>query len=153
MDQAEIPDSIHLSRDDPIEDKPYADETLRFFSHKWLHRALYSINSNEEFQQKAAGKGIRANFVVEENPAWSPPVFYMIAEDGFLTEAGFGEIDDAFSAFAAYDTWVGLVTKELDPLKALVTRKIRIEGLLQLLPMQEAFVALVRATRDDPVTY
>lgn len=136
-----------------MDEKPYATEKLKFFSHKWLHRALYSINTNDEFKEKASGKGIRANFVIEDNPEWAPPVFYMIAIDGFLCEAGFGEIDKAFAAQASYETWVGLVTKELDPLKALVTRKIKIEGLMTLLPMQEAFVALVRATRDDPVDY
>lgn len=153
MDLQEIPDSITLDRDEPLESKPYPDEKLKFFSHKWLHRALYSINSDPRFQETAAGKGIRANFVIEAHPEWAPPVFYMIAEDGFLCEAGFGEIDNAFAAHASYETWVGLVTKELDPVKALMTRKIRIEGLLQLLPMHEAFIALVKATRDDPVEY
>lgn len=149
----EIPESIKLSRDARVIEKPDAGKTLKFFSYEWLHRALYSINANEEFKAVAKGKGIRANFVVGDNPEWAPPVFYMIADDGFLIEAGFGEIGNAFSAIADYSTWVGLVTKDLDPLKALVTRKIKIEGLMQLLPMQDAFVALVRATRDDPVEY
>lgn len=153
MDPESIPKNISLEPGQPLDDKPYANERLKFFSHKWLHRALYSINSNEEFKEKARGKGIRANFVIEDNPEWAPPVFYMIAREGFLCEAGFDEIDDAFSAHATYKSWVGLVTKELDPLKALITRKIRIEGLLQLMPMQDAFIALVRATRDDPVDY
>lgn len=149
----EIPDKILLPRGDSLDEKPYADEKLKFFSHKWLHRALYSINADERFFKAAEGKSLATNFIVDENPEWAPPCFHMVVDDGWMGEAGFGPLEDAVSVEMTYNNWADLVTGELEPILAIVTRKIKVEGIMKLLPMQDVFVAIVKATRDDPVDY
>jgi putative sterol carrier protein len=110
-----------------------------FPSKDWCEAVIAAIHA--EPQSAVAGRGWKGDLaaaILPEAPLTEPFVVYARTEEGRVTEFRvledldeIDEIEPAYVARAGYHTWKKLVSSELDPIEALLQRKIQFEGDLQ----------------------
>jgi putative sterol carrier protein len=115
-----------------------------FPSKEWCELAVRLVNDDPESAQ--AGKGWTGDFgaVVLAEPGKLPRPFtaHLVPRDGRLEKLrvladpdDLEEIEPAYLLRAPYSVWKGLIRGELDPVEAVLKRKIDVRGDLQ--PLME----------------
>lgn len=116
----------------------------KFPSKEWLEELVRLANADPE--SKIAGKGWRGDFgaVVEAEPPALQRAFAMhcVPADGQITRVRvlrdpdeLEEIEPAYLARAPYSVWKGLIKKTIDPVEAVLKRRLVFTGDLQ--PLME----------------
>lgn len=110
-----------------------------FPSKEWCEALIAALHADP--QSAVAGRGFAGDIaaaILPEPPLREPFVVYARAQDGKVLEFRLledldeiEEIEPAYVARAGYQTWKRLVSSELDPIEALLQRKIQFEGDLQ----------------------
>ena len=111
-----------------------------FPSKEWVEEAVRLVNSDPEAVH--AGVGWEGDFgaVVEAEPGKLSITFsvHVVPKDGRIDRLrvvpdpdDFDEIEPAYLARAPYSVWKGLLTGTLDPVEAVLQRRIKVEGDLQ----------------------
>ncbi len=115
-----------------------------FPSKEWAEQAVRLVNEDPEAVH--AGKGWVGDFgaVVLPEPGKLNKAFvaYLVPKDGRLEKLkvladpdDLEEIEPAYLARAPYSVWKGLIKGELDPVEAVLKRRIDVQGDLQ--PLME----------------
>lgn len=131
----------------------------KFPEASWLHALEEKLNSDEKYAQVARNWEGDMLCVIEPGGALQAPlVFYLdlwhgkcrssaILENGASPKA-------VLSLKAPYDQYVRLIKSELDPMQALLTRKVSVQGNMALL-MRNVPVVLdfVRCCREITTDY
>lgn len=111
-----------------------------FPSEAWCRAAITAVEADPETAE--AGEGWEGDFcivVTPEKPHLTEPFAIYLRPDGArlsefrvledLDEVE--EIDPAYVARAPYSVWKGLVTGKLDPIEAVLRRRIEVKGDVQ----------------------
>lgn len=111
-----------------------------FPSRGWAEAAMALVNADPE--SVAAGRGWTGDFgvVIEAEPgkleahfvAWIRPDAGRIAELRVLVDPDdLDEFEPAYRIRAPYSVWKGLLVGEVDPVEAILKRKLRVDGDVQ----------------------
>lgn len=111
-----------------------------FPSKEWCEEAIRRVNADPE--SAAAGRGWEGDFglVVDAEPGKleRPFVLYCRPDGGRIAEFeimedpdDLDETEPAYRIRAPYSVWKGLLVGALDPMVALVDRRMRVEGNVQ----------------------
>lgn len=115
-----------------------------FPSKEWAEQAVQLVNEDPE--AALAGKGWEGDFgaVVLPEPGKLNKAFtaHLVPKDGRIEKLkvlpdpdDLEEIEPAYVARAPYSVWKGLLTGQLDPVEAVLKRRIDVKGDLQ--PLME----------------
>ena len=111
-----------------------------FPSEEWCREAIALAEADPEAE--VAGRGWEGDFCCVMNPEpphlAAPFAIYLKPSGGKVVEFRvlddldeIEEIDPAYVARASYSVWKGLVTGELDPIEAVLRRRIELKGDVQ----------------------
>jgi putative sterol carrier protein len=114
--------------------------TVRFPSKEWCDRMVQLANADPE--ASAAGEGWKGDFgaVVEPEPGKldAPFAIHCVPKNGRIAELRvladpdeLEEIEPAYLARAPYSVWKGLIRGTLDPVEAVLRKRIQMTGDLQ----------------------
>jgi len=107
--------------------------TLPFASEEWLKELMVKINESEAYRSAAKTWEGDFYFVVEPAGASAEPVIMYVdlwhgeCRDAFIVEDD-AAMNPEFRINASVDAWEMVVTKRLDPIQALMTRKLKLQG-------------------------
>lgn len=128
-----------------------------FPSQEWVQIAMEKINSDAHYAQVARNWEGDLRFAIEPEGAVDKPIWiYMDLWHGkcrqaFIEDAS-SDINPAFVLKAPYSHFVQIVRGELDPMQALLTRKLNVQGnlamLLRNIPTVLDFVRCCREVTD-----
>ena len=129
----------------------------KFPTQEWLSALVEKLNTDEKYAQVARNWEGDMIFVVEPSGALAEPVrFYLDlwhgkCRDGYLVDEG-REVEAVFTLKAPYDNMARVLKAELDPMQALLTRKIGVQGnmavLMRNVPTVLDFVRCCREITD-----
>jgi hypothetical protein len=114
---------------------------VRFGSREWVDAAVAAINAERDLPSAIAGLGPDLAVVVERDAGWPAPLAVWgraaggrIAEVRVLhDEDELLELEPAYVIRAPYRTWKAVFRRALDPVKAAVGGKLRVQGDLEAL--------------------
>ncbi len=129
-----------------------------FPNEAWLQALSAKLNSDQKYAQVA--RNWEGDMIFEINPGGSlsePISFYMDLWHGkcrgaYVVEAE-SEIKSVFTLHGPYDNYVRLLKGDIDPMQALLTRKIGVKGnmavLMRNVPTVLDFVRCCREITDS----
>lgn len=123
-----------------------------FPSSEWLASLKQVLDTHKPFQEASANWEGDFLFVVEPPNAHSAPSFlYLDLAKGACRSArevmSETDVSAQFIVKGDYDSWKKVVTKKLDPVAAIMTRKLRLKGdLSKVMANLRAVKELVNAT-------
>lgn len=133
----------------------------KFPSELWLDEFEAFLNSDEEYARVASNWEADMNFVVEPGSGLREEVFiYLDLWHGKCREAYFvkdtsQQKDAAFTLQGSYPNVVRILKGQMDPMQAMLTRKLKVKGnmsyLLKNVPVVLNFVRCLQAVTDDYV--
>ena len=104
---------------------------LEFGSEEYLKKVMELSNNDEEFKKLASDQNTTYTFVFEPEPENGVnekiAIGYKI-EGGIIQEVWRGEKETEFVISGKYGVWVDIITGKLSPVKALITRKLKVKG-------------------------
>ena len=105
----------------------------KFLSDEWIKALCQELNQSEAYAQAARNWEGDFYFIVEpEGEMTEPVLFYMDLWHGKCREAKLitdeKEKDPAFRMSAPLSSWRKVVSKELDPIQGLLTRRLKLKG-------------------------
>jgi len=106
---------------------------LPFASEEWLKSLMVKINESEAYRSAAKTWEGDFYFVVEPEGSDTKPVIMYVdlwhgsCRDAYVVEDE-GAMDPEFRINASMGAWETVVTKRLDPIQALMTRKLKLQG-------------------------
>lgn len=124
---------------------------------EWLEALMAKLNTDEKYAQAARNWEGDMIFQVEPGGSLQQPVsFYLDLWHGKCRNAfvidGSRPVSAVFTLKAPYDNYVRLLKSELDPMQALLTRKIGVQGnmavLMRSVPTVLDFVRCCREVTD-----
>jgi putative sterol carrier protein len=128
-------------------------------SQEWLQSVYEKLNSDEHYAQAAQTWEGSMNFTVQPSGALTQPVtFYFDLWHGKCREAllltdGAVLKEATFSLVGSYENTVRLLRGELDPIQAMLTRKLVVKGnmayMLRNVPTVMNFVRCLREVTDE----
>jgi len=111
-----------------------------FPSQEWCEEAVRLVNQDPEAALAADGWAGDFGIVIEAEPGRlaQPFVVHLVPEGArigsveYLEDADeLEDLEPAYRLRAPYGTWKGLMLGQLDPVEAILKRKIQVEGNLQ----------------------
>jgi len=132
----------------------------KFPSMEWAEQFCREVNGSEEYRRAARGWVWPILFIVEDIPEEVLPQgprrlgLYVDLEDGACKGVSLVEdpdsVDAPFVIAAPYREWVELIRGGLDPIRALVTRRLRlVKGSFStVLRYPKAAIELVRLAQE-----
>ena len=128
-----------------------------FPTEDWLNTLIEKLNNDENYAQIARKWEGDMNFVIEAGGTLKEEVIYYMdlwhgtCRGGFVVEEG-QEVNAAFTLKSPYLNIVRILKGELDPMQALLTRKIGVRGnlgvLMRNVPTVLDFVRCCREVTD-----
>lgn len=131
----------------------------QFPSAEWVAAFKDAVNASEAYKVSAAKWEGDFHFVVEPKGSLKEPVkFYLDLWHGACREAHLvleaGEKEPEFIIQGTIDTYRQIFNKKLDPIRALVSGKLKLKGNLgKIMRSVKATLDLVNAASDVPTTY
>lgn len=109
-----------------------------FPSPDWVVALMDKLNSDDRYARIAANWEGDMRFIVEASGPLAEPMVYYIDLWHGKCRAAFAETDPenrqpAFTLKAPYDNFARVVTGQLDPMQALMTRKLGVQGNMAVL--------------------
>ena len=106
---------------------------LKFLSDEWIKALCQELNRSESYAQAAKNWEGDFYFIVEpEGEMTGPVIFYMDLWHGKCREAKLitdeKEKDPVFRMSAPLSSWRKVISKELDPIQGLLTRRLKLKG-------------------------
>ncbi|GAB4528801.1 MAG: SCP2 sterol-binding domain-containing protein [Anaerolineae bacterium] len=136
-----------------------SEEKLLFATEAWLQQLHQEINRSEAYRQAARNWEGDFYFVVEPEGSLAEPVYmYMDLWHG-TSRAAFivqdsAEKDPEFIISAPASTWKDVIELRLDPLKGLMTKKLKLKGnMAKIMRAVKAANELVRCTTRVPTEF
>ena len=129
----------------------------KFPQPEWLDALMAKLNSDEKYAQVARNWEGDMIFQIEPGGSQQQPIsFYLDLWHGKCRNAyvidGSQPVSAVFTLKAPYDNYVRLLKSELDPMQALLTRKIGVQGnmavLMRSVPTVLDFVRCCREVTD-----
>lgn len=128
-----------------------------FPSEEWLKALVEKLNSDERYAQVARNWEGDMAFIIEpggqlkETARFYLDLWHGKCRDGYVVQEG-QEINPVFTLKAPYENYVRLLKGELEPMQALLTRKIGVQGnmavLMRNVPTVLDFVRCCREITD-----
>lgn len=129
-----------------------------FPSAEWLQALKDKLNSDERYAQVARNwEGDMAFHIEPGGGVTEPTTFYLDlwhgeCRDAFVVEAE-NQVNPAFTLKGPYLNYVRLLKSEVDPMQALLTRKLTVQGniavILRSVPVVMDFVRCCREVTDQ----
>lgn len=126
----------------------------------WAQALMVKLNSDERYNQIAQKWEGDMIYVIEADENLSTPIMYYFdlwhgqCRDAYLVRDG-QEVKAVFTLKAPYSNYVKLLKGELEPMQALMTRKISVKGnmaiLMRSVPTVLDFVRCCREVTDSYV--
>ena len=130
----------------------------KFPSEEWLNALVEKLNNDEQYAQIAHKWEGDMTFVIEPGGALKEGMkFYLDlwhgkCRDGYVIEAG-QDVKSVFTLKGPYLNFVRILKGELDPMQALLTRKVGVQGnmavLMRSVPTVLDFVRCCREITDE----
>ena len=129
-----------------------------FPGEEWMHALMDKLNTDEKYAQVARNWEGDMAFVIEASGSLADPIsFYLDLWHGKCREAfvidGSREVKPVFTLKAPYDNYARLLKGEVEPMQALLTRKIGVQGnmaiLMRSIPTVLDFVRCCREITDS----
>lgn len=130
----------------------------KFPDQAWLQALMDKLNTDEKYAQVAKNWEGDMLFQIEPGgPLKEPLVFYLDlwhgkCKDAYIVTENF-TLKPVFLLVAPYDNYVRLLKGEIDPMQALLTRKIAVQGnmavLMRSVPTVLDFVRCCREITDS----
>ena len=133
--------------------------TLPFASEEWLKELMVKINESEAYRSAAKTWEGDFYFIVEpQGAATEPVVMYVDLWHGECRDAyvvhDLAERDPEFRINASIGAWEMVVTKRLDPIQALMTRKLKLQGnMMKIMRAVKAAQELVECCTQVPTDF
>ena len=130
----------------------------KFPTAEWLQALIDKLNSDEKYAQVARNWEGDMVFVIESGgPIAEEIEFYLDLWHGKCRDAymldGTRQVEPTFVLRGPYENYVRLLKGELDPMQALLTRKLGVKGnmaiLMRSVPTVLDFVRCCREVTDD----
>ncbi len=129
-----------------------------FPSSEWLQALMEKLNTDEKYAQVARNWEGDMVFQIEPGGPIEQPISFYIdlwhgkARDAFVLDDS-RQVDPVFTLKAPYDNYVRLLKGDLEPMQALMTRKIGVKGnmavLMRSIPTVLDFVRCCREITDS----
>ncbi len=128
-----------------------------FPNEAWLQALMEKLNSDEKYAQIARNWEGDMTFEINPGGSLSEPVrFYLDLWHGQCREAHLieeaGEYKSVFTLNGPYENYIRLLKGEIDPMQALLTRKLGVKGnmavLMRSVPTVLDFVRCCREITD-----
>ena len=129
-----------------------------FPSEEWLKALVDKLNSDEKYAQVARNwEGDMAFMIEPGGPLTEAQHYYLDlwhgkCRDGFVMD-GSKELKPVFTLKAPYENYARLLKSEIEPMQALLTRKISVAGnmavLMRSVPTVLDFVRCCREVTDS----
>ena len=129
-----------------------------FPSSDWLQALMDKLNTDERYAQVARNwEGdmvfqIEPGGPIEEPISWYIDLWHGKARDAFVIDDSH-QLNPVFTLKAPYENYVRLLKGELEPMQALMTRKIGVKGnmavLMRSIPTVLDFVRCCREVTDS----
>jgi putative sterol carrier protein len=130
----------------------------KFPSEEWLPALVEKLNSDEQYAQIAHKWEGDMTFVIEPNGPLKEEIKYYLdlwhgtCRDGYVVAPG-QNLKPVFTLKAPYLNLVRILKGELDPMQAMLTRKIGVQGsmavLMRNVPTVLDFVRCCREVTDE----
>jgi putative sterol carrier protein len=129
-----------------------------FPSTEWLQALMEKLNTDERYAQVARNWEGDMAFVIDPGGLIEEPISYYIdlwhgkARDAYIIDENH-EVNPVFTLKAPYENYVRLLKGEMEPMQALLTRKIGVKGnmaiLMRSVPTVLDFVRCCREVTDS----
>jgi putative sterol carrier protein len=125
---------------------------IQFATEEWIKALQDELNSSEDYREAAKTWEGDFYFVVSKGGPIAEDVYmYMDLWHGDCRDAfevkDSGEKDPAFIMTAPVDVWRKVVGKELDPIKGMMTRQLKLKGnMMKIMKAPKAAIELVNCT-------
>lgn len=136
-----------------------SEEIIPFATDAWIQQLHHEVNRSEAYRQAARIWEGDFYFVVEPEGSLAEPVYmYMDLWHG-ASRAAFVAQDPAeknpeFIISAPVSTWQDVIELRLDPLKGLMTKKLKLKGnMAKIMRAVKAANELVRCTTRVPTKF
>ena len=130
----------------------------KFPSEEWLSALVEKLNSDEQYAKIAHKWEGDMTFVIEPSGPLKEEVKLYLdlwhgeCRDGYVVEDG-SNIKPAFALKAPYLNFVRILRGELDPMQAMLTRKLSVQGsmavMMRSVPTVLDFVRCCREVTDE----
>lgn len=130
----------------------------KFPTSEWLQALMDKLNTDERYAQVARGWEGDMAFQIEPGKVLSAPrtlyldLWHGKCRDAYLVADG-QQVKPAFVLKAPYENYVRLLKGELEPMQALLTRKVGVQGnmavLMRSVPTVLDFVRCCREVTDS----
>ncbi len=125
---------------------------IKFATEEWIKALQAALNDSEGYREAAKTWEGDFYFVVSEGGPITQDVYmYMDLWHGECRDAkqvaNAAEKDPAFVLSAPLDAWKKVVGKELDPIKGMMTRQLKLKGnMMKIMKTPKAAIELVECT-------
>lgn len=129
----------------------------KFPTEEWLDALVAKLNSDDRYAQIARNWEGDMTFVIEPSGALTEGMSFYLdlwhgkCRDGYILDEG-REVKAVFTLKAPYDNLARVLKGDLDPMQALLTRKIGVQGnmavLMRNVPTVLDFVRCCREVTD-----
>lgn len=133
---------------------------LNFPSTEWLQAAVEKLNTDEQYAKAAQNWEADMNFVIEPGGPLAEQVTYYMdlwhgqCRQAFLVTDHNQPTEAALTLAAPYENLVRVLKGELDPMQALLTRKLNVKGnIAYLLRNVPTVLNFVRCLREIETNY
>lgn len=124
----------------------------QFPSEEWLEALSIQVNNSDAYRQAAAKWEGDLTFVVKAAAGVKSDTYlYMDLWHGECRgfSAGIDVTESVFKITAPYPTWRRVIEGKIDPIRAIMTRQLQVDGPLnQILRSPRAAVELVNCARE-----
>lgn len=136
-----------------------AKDKIRFATEAWLKRFHKEVNKSEAYRQAAKTWEGDFYFVIEPEGSLTEPVYLYVdlwhgeSRDAFVAEDP-GVKTPEFVITAPVSTWKDVIELRLDPMKGLLTKKLRLHGnMAKIMRAVKAANELVRCATRVPTEF
>ena len=136
-----------------------SEERLPFASEDWLKQFHNEVNQSAAYRQAAKSWEGDFFFVVEPEGALTEPLYMYMdlwhgeSRDAFIAQDPSVK-DPEFVISAPVSTWQDVIELRLDPLKGLMTKKLKLKGnMAKIMRAVKAANELVRCTTRVPTDF
>lgn len=133
--------------------------SITFPSDEWVKTLMDKLNASPAYQDAAAKWEGDFAFVITAGDGVAEDTYlYMDLHHGTCRSArqlaSVGDEDPAFTMSAPIKTWKQVLTGELDPIRGLTGRKLKLKGnLMKVLKAPKAAIAMVDNAKEIETTW
>ena len=130
----------------------------KFITPEWVQALIDKLNSDEKYAHTARNWEGDFRFVIEPSGSLTEPLYFYVdlwhgkCRDGYFEKDDLGK-KPAFVLKATYDNMKRILTGNLDPMQAMMTRKLNVHGSMVLMmrnvPTVLDFVRCCREVTDS----